>query len=141
MHVLCSFSAFSQIYSPLSPTGICLSGPKTMSVVGLQTQRTSWMGMERGRMKYPARPRDLCRKARNSFRSSPEACPSMEERGPQPQTPPFPPFLLSQPSGLMPEYHPLCTFLFPTSVQPISINNFDILGILDMKISKPSSCL
>lgn len=73
--------------------------------------------------------------------SAPEAHPPAEERGPQPQMPPFPPFLFSQPSGPAPEYHPLGTFLIPTSVQPIFINNFYILGILDMKISKPSSCL
>lgn len=73
--------------------------------------------------------------------SAAEARPPTEERDPQPQMPPVPAFLLGRPSGLTPEYHPLCPSLISTSVQPIFANNFYILGILDMKINNSSSCL
>lgn len=95
----------------------------------------------RGRRSVQQGPGIFVAKRGTASCSAPEARPPTQERDPRPHMPPFPPFLLGQPSGLTPEYHPLCTFLILTSIQPIFTNNFYILGILDMKISEPSSCL
>lgn len=45
VHTVCSFPTSSQIYPSPSPTCICLSLQKNLSVVGLQTQWRRWVGM------------------------------------------------------------------------------------------------